>query len=78
MRKQLTIRIPEDLVAFVDRRVEDGAASSRAAVIAAALERERRRVIAERDAAILSASPAADDLDQLAAYAARLPRPELA
>ena len=73
MRKQLTVRLPVELVEFVDRRVERGDAASRAAVIAAALERERRRVIAERDAAILAASPDPEGLDELAAYAARVP-----
>lgn len=77
MRKQLTVRLPEELVAFVDGCVAGGASTSRAAVIAAALERERRRLIAERDAAILAGSHDLDDLDDLAAYAARVPLTEL-
>jgi len=70
MRTQLTVRLPNELVEFVDGCVAGGAATSRAAVITAALERERRRLIAERDAVILADLPAADDLDDLAAYAA--------
>lgn len=77
MRKQLTVRLPEELVEFVDGRVASGDSTSRAAVIAAALERERRRLIAERDAAILSGSREAHDFDELAAYAARVPLTEL-
>ena len=71
MSKQLTVRLPDSLVEFIDGRVRDGAASSRAAVIAAAVDRERRRAIAERDAAILAAESRPDDLDELATYAAR-------
>jgi Arc/MetJ-type ribon-helix-helix transcriptional regulator len=71
MSKELTVRLPDDLVDFIDGRVRAGEAPSRAAVISAAVERERRRAIAERDAGILAAAPGADDLDELAAYAAR-------
>jgi len=71
MSKQLTVRLADDLVEFIDRRVENGEAPSRAAVVAAALDRERRRAIAERDVAILTQAAGDDDLDELAAYAAR-------
>ena len=71
MSRQLTVRLADDLVDFIDRRVKDGKASSRAAVIAAAVDRERRRAIAERDAAILVKTASGDDLDDLAAYASR-------
>jgi Arc/MetJ-type ribon-helix-helix transcriptional regulator len=73
MSKQVTVRLPDDLVEFIDLRVEEGEAPSRAAVIARAVERERRRATAERDVAILTGIPCADDLDDLAAYAARTP-----
>lgn len=65
------MRLPEELVAFIDHLVERGKASSRAAVVASAVERERRREVAERDAAILAGLPGEDDLDDLAAFAAR-------
>jgi len=71
MSRQVTIRLPDDLVQFIDGRVERGDASGRAAVVAAALERERRREMAERDAAILARSREKDDFDELAAFAAR-------
>ncbi len=71
MSKQLTVRLPDPLVEFIDRQVEEGKATSRAAVVASAIERERRRALAERDAAILAANPDDDDLDGLAGFAAR-------
>jgi Arc/MetJ-type ribon-helix-helix transcriptional regulator len=69
MSKQLTVRLPDELVDFIDQRAVRGA-TSRAAVIAAALERERRREVAERDVKIL-AQAGDDDFDGLAAFAAR-------
>lgn len=46
--------------------------------VAQALEKERRREIAARDAAILARSgTGGDDLDELAAYAARTPMDDL-
>jgi Arc/MetJ-type ribon-helix-helix transcriptional regulator len=68
MSKQLTVRLPDELVDFIDRRVVQGA-TSRAAVIAAAVERERRREVAERDAKILAQVGKDDDFDALAAFA---------
>jgi Arc/MetJ-type ribon-helix-helix transcriptional regulator len=77
MTRQVTVRLPEDLVAFIDRRVASGDATSRAAVVGAAVERERRREIAERDAMILAAS-GPDDLDDLARYGESVPFDDLA
>lgn len=70
MSKQITVRLPDDLVRFIDELAEAEEASGRAAVVATALERERRRRLAERDAAILAQAREADDFDDLAAYAA--------
>lgn len=72
------MRRPDDLVAFIDERVARGQAGSRAAVVTAAIERERRREVAERDAAILERSRGDDDLDSLAAFAARTPLDDIA
>jgi Arc/MetJ-type ribon-helix-helix transcriptional regulator len=77
MSKQLTVRLPDELVDFIDSRVEHGHASSRAAVVAAAVERERRRLVAQRDAMILARASSGDDLDGLAAFAARTPLDDL-
>ena len=71
--KQIAVRLPEDIVEFIDQAVHDRQVPSRAAFVQRALERERRRLIAARDAAIL-AEHAGDpeDFDRLAAYAAGL------
>lgn len=78
MSKQIAVRLPEDLVTFLDGLVADGRATSRAAAVAHALERERRNEIAARDAAILARTKGdADDLDALAHFAAATPMDDL-
>jgi Arc/MetJ-type ribon-helix-helix transcriptional regulator len=77
MSKQIAVRLTDDLVEFVDALVRDGDAKSRAAVVTRALERERRRAIAARDVEILIREGDDPDMDSLARYAARLPRPHL-
>lgn len=77
MSKQIAVRLSDDIVDFVDQLVEDGRASSRASVVARALDRERRREIAARDAAILARTGSEADLDGLAEYAARTPLDDL-
>ena len=78
MSTQIAVRLPEELVEFIDRLVADGRATSRAAVVSRALQRERRREIAARDAAILAAPVTEDDdLDALARHAARIPLDDL-
>jgi Arc/MetJ-type ribon-helix-helix transcriptional regulator len=72
MTIQIAVRLPDDIVAFVDEQVSSGAATSRAAVVARALERERRREAAERDAGIY-ADTAPGDLDNLATWAMTRP-----
>jgi Arc/MetJ-type ribon-helix-helix transcriptional regulator len=74
MSKQISVRIPEDLVEFIDGVVVRGRERSRAAVVARALERERRRLIAEDDVAILAASDPDPDLAGLAEHVSRMPR----
>jgi Arc/MetJ-type ribon-helix-helix transcriptional regulator len=77
MSKQIAVRLPDDIVEFIDQLVEHGEASSRAAVVARAVDRERRREIAARDAAILAQSHGDPDFDSLAQYAARTPFDDL-
>jgi Arc/MetJ-type ribon-helix-helix transcriptional regulator len=72
MSKQIAVRLPDELVDFVDEVVKSGAGRSRAAVVTQALERERRRVIAARDAEILARSGPDPELAGLAEYAAGL------
>lgn len=74
MSKQIAVRLPEDLVEFVDGIVDSGDERSRAAVVTHALERERRRALAERDARILARTGPDPELTGLAEYAAGLPR----
>jgi Arc/MetJ-type ribon-helix-helix transcriptional regulator len=73
MSKQIAVRLPDDLVEFVDEIVGSGRQRSRAAVVTRALERERRRTIAARDAEILAAAGPDPELSGLAKHAAGLP-----
>jgi Arc/MetJ-type ribon-helix-helix transcriptional regulator len=79
MNKQITVRLPNELVAFVDQLVESGVERSRAAVVTRALEREQRRAIAARDAELLSRTGPdpglqrlAEQLPSMAAWLARV------
>ncbi len=68
MSTQIAVRLPDEMVDFLDRAVAAGRAPSRAAIVTSALEREMRRLMAEQDAAILSRGGAADDLDLLVVW----------
>jgi Arc/MetJ-type ribon-helix-helix transcriptional regulator len=72
MSKQIAVRLPDDLVDFVDEVVDSGTERSRATFVARALERERRRLTAARDAEILASAGPDPDLHKLAEYAAGL------
>jgi Arc/MetJ-type ribon-helix-helix transcriptional regulator len=71
--KQIAVRLPDELVAFVDEVVESGAERSRAAVVTRAPARAQRRAIAARDAKILSRTGPDPELRGLAEHAVRLP-----
>jgi Arc/MetJ-type ribon-helix-helix transcriptional regulator len=71
MSTQIAVRLPDEMVAFIDRTVAAGKSASRAALVTAAVEREMRRLAAERDADLLSAEGSADDLDVLVDWTAR-------
>jgi Arc/MetJ-type ribon-helix-helix transcriptional regulator len=73
MNKQIAVRLSEELMDFVDGQVTSGKEHSRAGVVTRALERERRRAIAARDAEILASTGADPELAGLAEHAARLP-----
>lgn len=73
MSKQIAVRLPDELVAFVDEVVESGREPSRAAVVTRALEREQRRTVAMRDAEILAATGPDPELEGLAVHAVGLP-----
>jgi Arc/MetJ-type ribon-helix-helix transcriptional regulator len=67
MTTQIAVRLPDDLVAYVDGLVRDGA-GSRAAVVTRALSIYQRQLLAERDARIYETSGDYDDFDGLAAH----------
>jgi predicted transcriptional regulator len=71
MTIQIAVRLADETVEQLDWLIAEGRAPSRASVIERALAREFRRLIAERDAAILAGSGPDSDMDSLAAYAAR-------
>jgi Arc/MetJ-type ribon-helix-helix transcriptional regulator len=52
MTIQIAIRLPDDLVEYIDSHVSAGDAASRADMVKRALERERRHEADLRDAAI--------------------------
>ncbi len=72
MSKQIAVRLPEEVVDFIDREVDQRHVESRASFVLKALERERRRLIAARDAEILAEATADDDFDALAAHVSTL------
>jgi Arc/MetJ-type ribon-helix-helix transcriptional regulator len=72
MSKQIAVRLPNDLVDFVDEVVDSGTERSRATFVAKALQRERRRLTAARDAEILASAGPDPELHKLAKYAAGL------
>jgi Arc/MetJ-type ribon-helix-helix transcriptional regulator len=78
MTIQIAVRLPEDMVNFIDDLVRKGDAPSRAAVVSQALAHERRRRVAQRDADILAGEKADTDLVDLAAFAASTPLDDLA
>jgi Arc/MetJ-type ribon-helix-helix transcriptional regulator len=78
MSRQIAVRLPDELVEFIDTLIERGQAASRAAVVARAVDHERRRAVAARDAAILAGAAGVDpDFDDLAEYGARVPLDDL-
>jgi len=76
MTTQIAVRLPDDMVDFLDRSVAAGRASSRAALVAAAVEREMRLQAAQQDVELLFRVGAADDLDDVVAWSAAHPGTE--
>jgi Arc/MetJ-type ribon-helix-helix transcriptional regulator len=74
MSIQIAVRLPDDVVKFVDELVSSGQAGSRAEVVSRALAREQRQRAAEHDAAILLAHAGEPhDLDGLVEWASAHP-----
>jgi Arc/MetJ-type ribon-helix-helix transcriptional regulator len=72
---KIVVRLSGELMAFIDERVGSGDGRSRAAIVTRALERERRRAVASRDAQILARSGPDRQLTELAEHAVGLPSP---
>ena len=68
MTTQIAVRLPDEMVRFLDRSVASGKAASRAALVAAALEREMRLQTAQQDVQTLKKKGTADDLDELVSW----------
>ncbi len=70
MTTQIAVRLPDEMVAFLDQSVASGKATSRAALVATAVEREMRLQAAQHDAEVLSRLGPDDDLDALVNWSA--------
>lgn len=70
MSTQIAVRLPDEIVEFLDDEVREHRAASRASLVLRALERERRRQMAARDAEILANATSEHDLSSLARHAA--------
>ncbi len=68
MTTQIAVRLPDRVVTELDALVADGRAESRTAIVTSAVERELRRLLAERDAEILRERGPQDDLDPLVSW----------
>lgn len=69
MTMQIAVRLPDRMLEELDAAVAAGAAENRTALVTHALERELRRIVAERDAAILREQGPQSDLDGLVDWA---------
>ena len=78
MSKQIAVRLPDDLLTYLDARVEAGEGSSRAGIVIDLLWRERRRDRARQDAVILAQLGTDPELDRLAEYASTVDLGDLA
>lgn len=73
MTTQIAVRLPDEMVRFLDRSVASGKAASRAALVAAALEREMRLQSAQQDVQTLKKKGTVDDLDELVVWSVAHP-----
>ena len=71
MTTQIAVRLPDELVEFLDGLVAAGRFDSRAAVVTRELKRLQRRLIAEKDADIYREHGEDRELAGLAEWAAR-------
>jgi len=66
MSTQIAVRLPDELVAYVDRAVAEGRVRSRAELVARLIERDARRQRAEEDLAVLAEQGSVRDPEALA------------
>lgn len=66
MSTQIAVRLPDDLVAYVDQAVASGRVRSRAELVARLISRDARRHRAEQDLQRLTEAGALHDPDALA------------
>ncbi|MGL3151204.1 ribbon-helix-helix domain-containing protein [Microbacterium sp. A82] len=69
MSTQIAVRLPDDTVSQMDALVAAGDVANRTELVSVAIQRELRRRAAERDASVLRAKGADDDLDGLVDWA---------
>jgi Arc/MetJ-type ribon-helix-helix transcriptional regulator len=72
MSKQIAVRLPDDLVDFLDDLVASGEEASRASIVTRALLREKRRLGALRDVEILKRLRPDKEMESLARWAAQV------
>jgi len=70
MTTQITVRLPEEVVEYIDSLVEAGEAKSRAAVVTRVLQHERRRLQARHDA-LIYATTSDPDLEGFGEWASQ-------
>lgn len=75
MTTQIAVRLPDELVEFIDELVSSGRFESRAAVITREVKRLQRRLAAEKDAEIYRIHGDYPDLEGLAEYMSLHPLP---
>jgi Arc/MetJ-type ribon-helix-helix transcriptional regulator len=73
MTIQITVRLPDELVHFVDGQVAAGSVTSRAEAVKAALVHERRRQAALMDVEILRRSMPDPDLEAIVEHTSANP-----
>ncbi len=75
MSTQIAVRLPDDLVAFLDGLVSSGRFDSRAAVVTRELRRLQRRIAAERDAEIYRREGDDPEMVAIAEHTSKRPVP---
>lgn len=75
MSKQIAVRLPDELVDFVDELVATGRFESRAAVVTRELRRLKRRIEAEQDAEIYRREGDDPELVAIATHMSKHPIP---